>query len=68
MVKRCEYPECNKKILSLAIDCCHCHKFYCGTHRLPEEHICIHLPELKKDAFNNNRVNLENNKLVQSQF
>ena len=63
MSKRCHYSECNKKILSIAIDCDKCHNFYCGNHRIPESHDCGQLSELKKEEFERNRVNLENNKL-----
>lgn len=67
MVKRCCFPDCQKKILSLALDCDKCHQFYCSTHRLPEDHICLCLDEMKKRAYEANREVLEGNKLVNSQ-
>ncbi len=64
MSKRCHYPDCNKKILSLAIDCDKCHNFYCGNHRIPESHYCEQLSSIKKDAYERNKVDLENNKVL----
>lgn len=64
MTKKCKYPQCYKKILSLAIECDKCHKSYCGNHRIPESHLCEMLPNIKKEAFENNKINLEKNKII----
>ena len=64
MSKRCDFPECKKKILSLVIDCSTCKKFYCSSHRLPENHECCRLEEIKKNAFQDNKNNLENCKII----
>lgn len=64
MSKRCHYPDCNKKILSIAIDCDKCHNFYCGVHRIPESHECDFLISIKKTEFERNKLNLENNRLI----
>lgn len=61
--KRCQFGDCNKKILSLAIDCDKCHGFYCGSHRIPECHSCEKLLMMKKEAHELNKVNLENNRV-----
>lgn len=63
MVQKCSFPECNKKILSISIDCDKCHKFFCSTHRMPEYHSCLLLDNIKKEAFQNNFENLQKNKI-----
>ena len=63
MSKKCNYFNCKNKILSLVIDCDKCHHFYCSKHRIPESHDCEMLCSIKKDAFENNKINLENNKI-----
>ncbi len=68
MTKRCDFPDCKKKILSLAIDCNKCKHFYCNSHRLPEEHNCEFLIDLKKEAFDSNKKILDENKLVSCNF
>lgn len=62
-MKKCEYSDCKKKILSLVIDCNQCHKYFCGNHRIPESHECSYLSQIKQNAFQNNKNNLENNKI-----
>ena len=64
MPKKCEYFDCGKKILSISIDCDKCHKYFCGAHRIPESHRCEKLDFIKKEAFENNKNNLENNKML----
>jgi predicted nucleic acid binding AN1-type Zn finger protein len=63
MNRKCGFEDCRKKILSLAIDCERCHKFYCSVHRLPEQHECEHLEKIKEDAFRLNEKVLVENKL-----
>ncbi len=63
MSKKCEFGDCKKKILSLAIDCDKCHKYYCGVHRIPESHCCTMLSCLREEAYENNKKVLENNKM-----
>lgn len=46
-MKKCDFGECHCKILSIAIKCNGCGKYYCGTHRLPEYHLCENLDILK---------------------
>ena len=63
MVQKCSFSECNKKILSIAVDCDKCHQFFCATHRMPESHSCSLLDNIKKEAFQNNLENLQKNKI-----
>jgi len=68
MTKHCQFPECKKKILSLSIECDKCHLLFCSQHRLPEGHLCFALSDIKKNAFEINKNNLENNKISNSQL
>lgn len=68
MVKKCSYPGCNRKVLSVLIDCNKCLNLFCGTHRLPEAHDCQYLREIKTEAFEVNRVVLEANKVENKQI
>ena len=37
--KRCQHSECRKRLL-LTDQICRCNKYFCGLHRLPEQHNC----------------------------
>lgn len=47
--KRCNYIGCNKKLtyIDKSLGCSECDSFYCGIHRLPEEHNCFGLDLIK---------------------
>lgn len=54
----CNVDDCRIKVRGS--DCCrHCLKFYCGRHRLPEEHQCKLIMEWKNDAMQKNANVLE---------
>ena len=65
---RCNYEDCNKKILSMVIDCNKCKKLYCASHRLPELHKCDYLMTIKNEAFESNKKILDSNKIVTTQL
>lgn len=66
-MKRCQHPDCKNKILSMAICCGQCHKKFCAKHRLPEDHLCENLQELKDKKFQENSEKLMREKCVLKQ-
>ena len=68
MPKKCNFPDCKNKILSMAIDCSKCKNYFCSMHRLPEKHECKFLEEIKVDARNINTKTLMDNKCVIGQI
>ena len=68
MPKKCNFPNCKNKILSMAIDCSKCKNYFCSMHRLPEKHECKFMEEIKEDAKKNNTKVLMENKCVTSQL
>lgn len=64
MPKNCKFENCKFKILSIGISCPKCNKSFCGLHRLPEDHQCPFLQEIKDEAFQKNNEKLINNKCV----
>lgn len=68
MPKKCNFPNCKNKILSMAIDCSKCKNYFCSFHRLPEKHECKFMEEIKADAKKDNTKVLMENKCVTSQL
>jgi predicted nucleic acid binding AN1-type Zn finger protein len=68
MAKKCNFPDCKNKILSIALDCSKCKNFYCSFHRLPEKHECKFLEQIKEDAKKDNTKALMDNKCVTKQI
>ena len=68
MPKKCNFPDCKNKILSMAIDCSKCKNYFCSFHRLPEKHECKFMEEIKADAKKDNTKVLMENKCVTSQL
>ena len=68
MPKKCNFPNCKNKILSMAIDCSKCKNYFCSMHRLPEKHDCEFMEEIKEDAKNMNTKTLMENKCIISQL
>ncbi|KAM0672966.1 hypothetical protein GVAV_000822 [Gurleya vavrai] len=63
----CGIQNCKIKIRS-ETNCKMCEKFFCGKHRLPEEHFCMKIDDWKKEAMKRNANALDkfkvgNNKL-----
>ena len=61
---KCEVKGCKQKILSIGIQCNHCNRKFCGLHRIPEDHLCPGLEELKKSEILRNETSLMDNKAV----
>ena len=61
---RCESENCKQKILSIGIQCKYCSKKFCAKHRIPEDHHCPGLEELRKSENMKNETNLMENKTV----
>ena len=68
MPKKCNFPNCKNKILSMAIDCSKCKNYFCSMHRLPEKHECKFMEEIKEEAKKDNTKILMENKCVTSQL
>ena len=64
MVNRCAFSGCKNKILSVGINCHKCKLYFCSNHRLPEEHICPHMQEIKEEAYANLSNTLQQQKCV----
>ena len=47
--KRCNADNCKKKLsyIDVSIGCTECHYYFCGNHRLPEDHNCFGLDMIK---------------------
>lgn len=64
----CEYYlTCNIKF-NIKSECSHCHKIFCGKHKLPEEHKCLELEKAKKEANLRNKNKLESEKCARSKL
>jgi len=68
MTKRCAFDNCKNKILSIGINCHKCKLYYYGNHRLPEDHKCDYLQEIKDDAHNNLSATLISQKCVSAKI
>ena len=68
MPKKCNFPDCKNKILSMAIDCSKCKNYFCSMHRLPEKHECKFMEEIKADARKDNTKVLMEKKCVIGQI
>lgn len=61
---KCQNIDCNNKVILIVGDCKWCSKKFCGTHRLPEEHLCEGLKDMKDSKFSINAKKLMNEKCV----
>ena len=61
---KCKFPNCKNKILSVSLSCNGCKKMYCGKHRLPEDHLCENLSNLRETKKLENEKKLLNEKCV----
>lgn len=64
MKRKCGFEGCKNKILSISINCNKCKLFFCSNHRLPEDHLCTHLQEIKDEAHANLSNTLQQQKCV----
>ena len=48
--KRCNHLGCNKKLLISSMNC-KCNKKFCNHHRIPHQHNCSFIQNIKKDVF-----------------
>ena len=55
--KRCQMPECKKRLL-LTDMICRCNKYFCGLHRLPEQHECQY--DFKQESGDQDQCNAIN--------
>jgi predicted nucleic acid binding AN1-type Zn finger protein len=63
MVGRCNFPDCNLKILKLIGECKYCKNSFCSNHRLPETHLCLKLQDIILKEKNALSKQLENNRV-----
>ena len=59
---RCAF--CKQKAGLLTFACKYCESSFCTQHRLPEEHACSHISEMKAKCKLDNTSNIRNNVCV----
>lgn len=55
---KCSFDECKAAAQRISGDCAFCNGHYCGNHRLLEDHKCLGLEDCKKEAFDQNLMQL----------
>ena len=65
---KCFFPECNKRTAALIGDCRFCKHSFCGTHRLPETHVCPEMASCRQQSFNKNKDKLLSEKCTASKM
>lgn len=59
-IMRCSYMKCHKKVNTFSNTECLCGMYFCSLHRLPYQHECIKLENIKEkhktDISNSNPV------------
>lgn len=63
-VKKCSIDGCSERVAKIIGDCKYCDKKYCSVHRLPEEHECNNIGDLKKNSFDKYSTKLLSEKCV----
>jgi len=61
---RCAFEGCNARVVKIIGDCRYCQQKFCGSHRLPETHVCPNLATCKQASFERNSNKLLNEKCV----
>jgi ubiquitin C len=65
---KCFFPDCSKRTAALIGDCRFCKHSFCGTHRLPETHVCPEMESCRQQSFNKNKDKLMSEKCTASKF
>ena len=60
----CMREGCTSRIIRIIGDCNYCSSKFCGDHRLPEDHLCKNIQDVKKKAFSINETNVLNGRCV----
>ncbi|EGS18658.1 uncharacterized protein CTHT_0052640 [Thermochaetoides thermophila DSM 1495] len=55
---RCSFPECKAAARPIVGDCAFCKGKFCSTHRLLEDHNCRNLEDCKREAHEQNAMQL----------
>jgi len=63
-LKKCPIDECFDKVAKIIGDCKFCELQFCSLHRLPEQHRCSHIVDVKKASFDRNSSKLLKEKCV----
>jgi predicted nucleic acid binding AN1-type Zn finger protein len=63
-VPRCAVPACTDRVARIVGDCRYCQSRFCSRHRLPEEHDCANMSEVKEASFKRNQDKLMAEKCV----
>jgi len=61
-----QFGDCIQKPVLLIGDCKYCMQKFCGSHRLPETHLCNGLEACRQASFDKNKAKLEVEKCVAS--
>jgi len=63
-VSKCAHKECSSRPVLIIGDCKFCNSKFCGSHRLPESHLCTGIQACRDQHFLKNKLKLENEKCV----
>lgn len=55
---KCSFTDCKAAAARISGDCAFCQGHYCNNHRLLEDHKCRNLDDCKKEAFEQNAMQL----------
>jgi len=55
---KCSFDDCKAAAQRISGDCAFCNGHYCNNHRLLEDHKCQNLEDCKKEAFDQNLMQL----------
>lgn len=58
---RCFMEGCNQKTVLIIGNCKYCKNKFCGQHRLPESHECVHMLNCKQRSFEINKASVLQN-------
>lgn len=63
-IRKCPIEGCFDKVIKIVGDCKYCNSQFCSLHRLPEQHFCSQIGDLKKASFERNSDKLIKEKCV----
>ncbi|KAK3308988.1 uncharacterized protein B0T15DRAFT_125487 [Chaetomium strumarium] len=55
---RCQFEDCKAVAQRISGDCTFCQGHFCSNHRLLEDHKCQNLEDCKREAFEQNAMQL----------
>jgi predicted nucleic acid binding AN1-type Zn finger protein len=58
MVTRCDFEKCANRVAQIIGNCKACKGKWCLAHRLPEQHACTNMDDIKRASFETNKQTL----------